>query len=185
MRRKTLWEAVGGGPANFPNYDARTGLGYGTQSGYHSPRQYQGTFPYREPISPYEEEANDMEMDPEEESEVSKKLSAYIPSDPLATKKSDPFYFFGSATRLESVVRNNTRGGMVPIPDLYKGRDSGMMGSNPWQVTKSILRTKSTPRGTQFSSVILDPSEDQEDAPELTRLRKIISNIFRENERNV
>jgi hypothetical protein len=179
-----LWEAIGGGPANFPNYDARTGLGYGTQSGFHAARQYQGSFPYREPLSDNEEEANDMEIDHDEESLVSKKLSTYIPTDGLATKKSDPFYYFGSATRLESIARNSTRGSMVPKPTLYKGRDSGMMGSNPWQNTKEILRTKSTPRGTQFSSVILNPSEEQEEAPEISRLRKIISMIFHENETN-
>jgi hypothetical protein len=182
MRPKSLWEAIGGGPANFPNYDARTGLGYGTQSGLHAHRQYQGTYPYREPLSPNEEEANAEEHDPELDSKVSKKLSAYVPSDPLATKKSDPFYYFGAATRLESLVRNPTRGSMVPMPGLYKGRDSGVAASNPWQVTKNVLNSKSTPHGTQFASILPEPSEDQEEAPEIFRLRSLIRAIFDENE---
>jgi len=184
MLRKTLWEAIGGGPANFPNYDARTGLGYGTQSGFHAHRQSQSTYPYREPLSDNEEAANDEENDAELDAKVSKKLSAYVPSDPLATKKTDPFYYFGAATRIESIVRNPTKGSMVPKPDLYKGRESGMGGSggNPWQVTKNILRTSSTPHGTQFASILLDPSEDQEEAPEISKLRSLIRVIFDENE---
>jgi len=182
MLRKTLWEAIGGGPANFPNYDTRTGLGYGTQSGFHAQRQYQGTYPYREPLSDNEEEANEEERDAEFDSKVSKKLSSYVPSDPLATKKSDPFYYFGAATRIESFVRNQTKGSMVPIPDLYKGRGSGMMATNTWQVTKPILNSKSSPHGTQFASIILDPSEEQEEDQTIQRLRKIIRTIFDENE---
>lgn len=182
MRPKSLWEAIGGGPANFPNYDARTGLGYGTQSGFHAHRQYQGTYPYREPLSDNEEAANDAEHDPELDAKVSKKVSAYVPSDPLATKKSDPFYYFGAATRFESLVRNPTRGSMVPKPDLYKGRDSGLVGSNTWQVTKPVLNTSSTPHGTQFASILPDPSDDQEEAPELMKLRGLIRAIFDENE---
>lgn len=183
MANKRLWEAIGGGPANFPNYDARTGLGYGTQSGFHAPRQYQGSYPYKEPPSENEIEIGDEERDAEFDSKVSKKISSYVPSDSLATNKSDPFYFVGSATRLEAIARNSTRGSMVPKPDLYKGRDSGMMGSNPSQITKSILRTKSTPHGTQFAPIFLEPSEDQEKAPELQSLRDLIRVIFDANKR--
>jgi len=183
MPRKSLWEAIGGGPANFPNYDARTGLGYGTQSGFHAQRQYQGSYPYKEPPSDDELEVDEEERDEELDSKVSRKISSYVPSDGLATKKNDPFYFFGAATRFESVVRNNTRGSMVPKPDLYAGRDSGMVGSNQWQYTKEILRTKGNPHGTQFAPIFLDPSEDQEDAPELQTVRELIRAISDENKR--
>lgn len=182
MPRK-LWEAIGGGPANYPNYDARTGLGYGTQSGFHAQRQYQGSFPYKEPPSDDELEVDEEERDEEFDSKVSRKLSTYIPSDDLATKKVNPFYFAGAATKLESIARNSTRGSMVPKPNLYKGRDSGVVGSNPWQVTKDILRTKSTPHGTQFAPIFLDPSEDQEEAPEVSRLRELVRAIFDSNKR--
>jgi hypothetical protein len=182
MHHKTLWEAIGGGPANFPNYDARTSLGYGTQSGYHAHREYQSTYPYREPLSDYEEDANDEDYDEEFGAEINKKLSSYTPSDGLATKKSDPFYYFGAATRLESIARNQTRGSMVPKPTLYKKRDGVIAGSNQWQVTKDILRTNATPHGTQFSSIILEPSDDQKKAPELVKLRQTIRAIFDEIE---
>jgi hypothetical protein len=182
MHHKSLWEAIGGGPANNPNYDSRTGLGYGTQSGFHSHRQSQTSYPYREPVSDNEEDANEEDYDYEFGSEINKKLSTYKPSDALATKKSDPFYYFGAATRVESIVRNQTRGSMVPKPDLYKNRDSGLVGSNTWQTTKSILRTNSTPRGTQFASIILEPSDDQKEAPELFKLRQTIKAIFDEIE---
>ena len=78
MRPKSLWEAIGGGPANFPNYDARTGLGYGTQSGFHAHRQYQGTYPYREPLSDNEEAANDEEHDANLDSKVSKSVFSAV-----------------------------------------------------------------------------------------------------------
>lgn len=183
MTRKNLWEAIGGGPANFPNYDARTGLGYGTQSGFHAHRQYQGTFPYVTPPSDDELEVDEEERDDEFDSKVSKKLSVYIPTDDLATKKNDPFYFFGAATRFESIGRNPTHTSMVPIPDLYKGRESGMVGSNNWQVTKPILRTKATPHGTAKSPILSEPSEDQMADPELSKLRELIKVIFNSNVR--
>lgn len=180
-RKKSLWEAIGGGPANFPNYDARTGLGYGTQSGYHDHRQYQGTYPYREPLSDNEEDANDEERDEDFDHKVIKKLSSYVASDPYAIKKSDPFYFFGAATRFESVERGITGKSISPIPNLYAGRESGMSSSNNWQYTKDILRTKATPHGTQRSSILLDPSEDQQEAPELVHLKNLIRSIFLDN----
>jgi len=183
MLRKKLWEAIGGGPANVPNYDTRTGLGYGTQSGFHAQRQYQGSYPYKEPPSDDELEVDEEERDEEFDSKVSKKISSYVPTDGLATKKNDPFYFAGSATRFESIARNNTKGSISPIPDLYKGRDSGLMGSNTWQYAKEVLRTKATPHGTEFAPIFLEPSDDQEEAPEIQKLRELIRTIFDSNKR--
>jgi hypothetical protein len=178
MKTKRIKEAIGGGPANFPNYDARTGLGYGTQSGYHDQRQYQGSYPYKEPPSELEQLANDEEYDEEFDHKVSKKISAYAPTDGLATKKNDPFYFFGAATRFESIARNQTKGSISPIPDLYANRDSGMIGSNTWQNTKNVLRTRSTPYGTEKSSILLDPSDEQAEDPTISHLRELIRAIF-------
>lgn len=184
MRRLSLLEAIGGGPANYPNYDSRTGLGYATKSGFHSQRQSQVTYPYKEPISDNELEVDEEERDLEFDSKVSKKLSVYIPTDDLAAKKSDKFYFVGSATPLsaaESVARNPQKTSMVPIPDLYKNRDSGLMGTNDWQVTKQVLNTLSTPHGTSKASILLPPSEEQEEDPELSKLRLLIRTIFNNN----
>jgi len=178
MRKKKIQEAIGGGPANFPNYDARTGLGYGTQSGFHDQRQYQDSYPYKEEPSEIEKEIDDEEIDDELDHKVSKKISAYVPTDNLAVKKTDPFYFFGAATRFESVARNQTRASMVPFPDLYDNRESGMMATNQWQNTKNVLRTRGTPHGTQRSSILLDPSEDQNEDPTLIKLRELIRTIF-------
>lgn len=132
-------------------------------------------------MSDDELEVDEEDRDEEMDSKVSKKVSAYIPSDGLATKKSDPFYFFGAATRFESVARNSTKGSISPIPNLYKGRDSGLVGSNKWLYAKEILRTKATPHGTQFAPVFLEPSDDQEEAPELIKLRELVRAIFDSN----
>ena len=183
MYRKSLLEAIGG-VANSPNYDARTGLGYATQSGFHNSRQSQSTYPYKEPLSDNELEVDEEDRDGEFDAKVSRKHSSYVPSDNLAFKKTDPFYFVGAATPLsaaESVARNPQKTSMVPIPDLYKNRDSGLMGTNTWQVTKPILNTRSTPYGTSRASILLPPSEEQQEDESISMLRSLIRTIFDSN----
>lgn len=183
LMRLSLWEAISS-PANFPNYDTRTGLGYGTQSGYHAQRSYQGSFPYRDP----DKYADDVEEEEEEDVDASltararnKVGSPISPSDPYASRSTDPFYFVGAATPLnafmESIVQNRSAGSIVAKPGLYKRKNAvvggGYVGS-PVSRAKDINNIKSTPHGYSKASL---PATDFFEEPEdetLQNLRSVI-----------
>lgn len=180
LMRLSLWEAISS-PANFPNYDTRTGLGYGTQSGYHAQRSYQGSFPYRD-HDPY---ADDVEEEDEVDSDLTTKArnktaSSITPSDPYAARSTDPFYFVGAATPLsafmEAVVQNSSKGSIVAKPGMYKRKIAvvgGYVGS-PVSPVKDINNHKSTPHGYSKASLpiedYIEPIEDKT----LQNLRSVI-----------
>jgi len=179
----SLWEAISS-PANFPNYDTRTGLGYGTQSGYHAQRSYQGSFPYKDPDKYADdvEEEEDEEIDTNLTAKARHKVGSPItPSDPYASRSTDPFYFVGSATPLnafmESVVQNSSKGSIVAKPGIYKRKNAvvggGYVGS-PVSPVKDINNHKSTPHGYSKASLpVEDFIEPQEDET-LQKLRSVI-----------
>jgi hypothetical protein len=180
-RKKSLWEAISS-PANFPNYDARTGLGYGTQSGFHASREYPGTFPYLEPSEDLDD-VEDVEFEREDAEEFRNKLGGAPYKEPYSSRKTDPFYYYGSATPSgmfgEAVGPNRTRGSISPLPGLYKGKEAvsggGYVGASvrPFQV---IIHNRSTPHGWNKSiHPIEEPVSDEEDDTEpIDILRKVI-----------
>jgi len=183
-RKISLWEAIGGGPANFPNYDARTGLGYGAPTGFHASRQSQGTYPYREPAEGDEEEdAEEEEFEVEDAAEFRNKLGGAPYKDPYASRKTDPFYYYGAATPTgmfgEAVAMNRSKGSISPKPNLYKGKEAvsggGYVGASirPFQV---IIHNRSTPHGWNKSIHPLEEPEEGEDDETLLKLRKLIRN---------
>lgn len=178
-------------PANFPNYDARTGLGYGTQSGLHNPRQYPGTYPYIQP-DPYsvdnaeDEDNEDSEMeDPDANARFHKKLSTHMQRvDPYAVKGTNPFYFVGSATMLarESIGPNRTRGSIVAKKGLYRGLDGAMSsGVSQSIVTKPIVHHGAIPQGTEHAPKPLDPSDEEIEDPAISKVRELVRAIFASN----
>ena len=190
-----LWEAISS-PANFPNYDARTGLGYGTQSGFHASREYQGTYPYIEPDD-VDEDTEEV-VDDEMSTRIHNKVGHRNVNDPFATRKSDPFYFAGSATSFNmgeayggpnrsktSIVPSITQGKIYPHIQAVLG--SGGQAIN--RVYKPIQGTKSTAQGYSKAPVPIDPSEDQlrdeatEHIRELTRLIVMNNSVKEANRR--
>lgn len=190
-----LWEAISS-PANFPNYDSRTGLGYGTQTGFHSQRQYQSSYPYID--EPEDLDDGEEVIDDQMAVKVQNKVGSRRVNDPLATKKSDPFYFVGAATPLNigeaygGASRSKTsivprfQGGKL-YPQIQAVMGSG--GTTLNRVYKPIMGTKSTPHGFSKSSIPIDPSEDQlrdeatEHIRELTRLIVQYNNVKESNRR--
>jgi len=180
-RNRKIREALGGSPANFPNYDTRTGLGYGAPTGFHKSRQSAGTFPYREPVDDDEEIEDDEEFEVEDAAEFRNKLGGAPYKDPYASRKTDPFYYYGSATPTgmfgEAVAMNRSKGSISPKPNLYKGKEAvsggGYVGASirPFQV---IIHNRSTPHGWSKSTYPLDNNEEEEEDETLQKLRELI-----------
>lgn len=171
-----LWEAISS-PANFPNYDARTGLGYGAKTGFHAQRSYQSSFPYRD-SDPAEEEVDGDEEDDEEliwdpEVEVANrefhnKIGVTPYRDPYSTRKTDPYYYYGSATPTgmfgEAVAKNRSKGSISPIVGLYKNKEAvsgdGYVGGSirPFQV---IIHGFGSKKGWSTAPKEIDPVEPE------------------------
>jgi len=187
LSKAVFGEALGS-PANFPNYDARTGLGYGTVSHLHDPRQYPGTFPYIQP-DPYAKEDDDEDEEDSKEDSMNDKFHNKIGThmqrvDPYAVKGTNPFYFVGSATMLarESIGRNRTRGSIVAKKGLYHGLDGSMSsGVSQLIVTKPIVHHGATTQGTGHAPKPLDPSEEELEDPAISKVRQLVRAIFNSN----
>lgn len=135
-------------PSGITGYplDARSGLGYGvTNSSFNEPRSF---IQYSQPPVEDEEAENDFNDDTIEK--VLTKLLNYSPGDPLAWKKTDPFYYAGAATKMSEL---STAKGMVPFPKMYAGRTgSGFGGSGeslPNPGPTNTFRSNSRPTGTK------------------------------------
>lgn len=180
-RNKKIREAAGGSPANFPNYDARTGLGYGAPTGFHKSRQSAGTYPYREPAED-DEEIDEEEFEVEDAVEFRNKLGGVAYKDPYSSRKTDPFYYYGSATPTgmfgEAIAMNRSKGSISPMPGLYKGKEAvsggGYVGASirPFQV---VMHNRSTPHGWNKSIHQIEVEDDEESESEtLDKLRELI-----------
>lgn len=156
---KTLWEALSS-PANFPNYDANTGAGYGIlRPKNHFPRQSASTYPYKSPVDDDELDAVEEETveDPKDQAKFRNKVGSVGPSDTLSTRSVDNQYFVGAATPFdmfgEAVGRNSSKGSISAIPNAYAGKEAVVGGSNSWNsVQKPIQHTRGTKKG--YSSAL-------------------------------
>jgi hypothetical protein len=159
-KKNSLWEAISS-PANFPNYDAKTGDGYGTlKQTYHKNRQYQSSFPYKEPVeSEFEQEGSEQEDFEIDAAKFKNKLGIVTPVDSYATRSTDNYYYVGAATRFdlaklgESIGNRRSQSSMTPMPDLYKNKQAVIGGAHSWNsYQKTIQHTKGQKKG--FSSSI-------------------------------
>ena len=121
MSRRKLSEA------NNPNYDARTGLGYGTDGRRDLPRMSQGSWPYIEIVRDDvdTEDSLDSEQDLQTQVAIGNKAGqGHIRWDSYADRAADNRRFVGTDFRMHE---QTTGRGMSPIPDLYKNKQ-GVLG---------------------------------------------------------
>jgi hypothetical protein len=186
-KKISLWEAISS-PANFPNYDSRTGLGYGTQTGFHSPRQSSVSYPYIEEDD-FQEEENEQENEESVDDEnidtsihkFFNKIGPSIPYDPYAQRKTDRSYYYGSNTPTgmfaEAIAMNRSKGSISPKPDLYKKKQAvsgdGYVGASirPFQ---TIIHNQSTTHGWSKSSYDAFDYFENEDDETIENIRKIV-----------
>lgn len=196
-----LWEAISS-PANFPNYDSRTGLGYAAKTGFHSQRSYQSSFPYKqsdpekEEVEGDEEDDEELIWDPEVETANRKfhnKIGVTPYRDPYSTNKTDPYYYYGSATPTgmfgESVGKNRTKGSMSPIVNLYKNKQAvsgdGYVGGSirPFQ---TVIHSFGSKKGWSTAPNEFYPVENntEDDDGILEKIKELVkiyrdSNLFK------
>jgi len=142
-------------------HDDRLGLGYGQHTdNFHKIRNANATFPYVDASSP----SDDPEFDPEEiDRFVSKINGLYYPSDSLAHKGTNPFYFAAGNTKLGEATLSNS---ISPMPHIYKKKNKSSMGTlkstsshgGPTHGFRSISRPTGTKKG--FSSAPHPHEED-------------------------
>ena len=121
MSRRKLSEA------NNPNYDARTGLGYGTDGRRDLPRMSQGSWPYIEIVRDDvdTEDSLDSEQDLQTQVAIGNKAGqGHIRWDSYADRAADNRRSVGTDFRMHE---QTTGRGMSPIPDLYKNKQ-GVLG---------------------------------------------------------
>jgi len=109
------------------NYDDRKGLGYGRlEPEFHVPKMQHDEFPYVTPDQ--HEEIEDQIDDDDLDAFVKKTNLGYHVTDYMSDRKNNPFYFAAGNTKIGEGI-NIAKNSMVPIPDLYKGREVALGGS--------------------------------------------------------
>ncbi len=181
----TLWEALSS-PANFPNYDANTGAGYGIlRPKNHFPRQSTSTYPYKHPVE--DDEVENEEVDePIDQAKFRNKIGSVGPSDTLSARSVDNQYYVGAATPFdmfgEAIGRNSSKGSIVAIPNMYKGKQAVVGGSNSWNADqKPIQHTRGTKKGISSalqSLVDVPPAWEEDffiDNDPVSKIRQIVN----------
>lgn len=179
------------------NYDDKKGLGYGVlEPRFHKPLHQNDNYPYSDPDT-HEDIEDQIDVD-DLDSFVAKTNLGYHITDFMSNKKNNPFYFVAGNTKLgESFAKNS----MVPIPDLYKGRQVALGGSTSAHVhigssypsrgandisygTKHGYSKASPPSGMSHDSIpayTIDDILNKEDDT-ITKLRMLIRDIHAEQE---
>jgi hypothetical protein len=147
-------------------HDDRLGLGYGQhRNNFHKTRNANATFPYVDTDA--NRPGDDLKFDPEEiDRFVSKINGLYYPSDSLAHKGTNPFYFAAGNTKLGEVTLSNS---ISPMPHIYKKRNKSSMGTMKSASSHGGpthgFRSNSRPTGTKkgFSSAPHPHMEDTVD----------------------
>ena len=184
MARRRILEA------NNPNYDARTGLGYGTDGRRDMPRISQQAWPYvQEP---------ECDVDDEEEIESEDDLETYVAIgnktgqghirwDSYADRAADNRRFVGTDFRM---YEQTTGRGISPIPDLYKNKQGILgVGADGAAIRPAPARISLSGSKAGYSSALplrdagsMAPAYTLEEIPTqdeltMTRLRRLIRAI--------
>ena len=184
MARRKILEA------NNPNYDARTGLGYGTDGRRDMPRISQQAWPYvQEP---------ECDVDDEEEIESEDDLETYVAIgnktgqghirwDSYADRAADNRRFVGADFRM---YEQTTGRGISPIPDLYKNKQGILgVGADGPAIRPAPARISLSGSKAGYSSALplrdagsMAPAYTLEEIPTqdeltMTRLRRLIRAI--------
>ena len=119
--------------ANNPNYDARTGLGYGTDGRRDTPRTSQSTFPYIEPVKYDVDEEESLEDEDDIETQVAignKSGQGHIRWDSYADRAADNRRLVGADFWVHEQITGRS---ITPIPGLYKNKQGilGVGGDGP------------------------------------------------------
>ena len=184
MSRRRLSEA------NNPNYDARTGLGYGTDGSRDLPRMSQGSWPYIEIVKDDvdDEEEIDGERDLQTQVAIGNKAGqGHIRWDSYADRAADNRRFVGA----DFWMHEQTTGRSIsPMPNLYRGKQGILgVGADGPSIRPAPARVSLAGSKAGYSSALplrdagsMEPAYTLEDVPDpddltMTRLRRLIKAI--------
>lgn len=184
MARRTIREA------NNPNYDARTGLGYGADGRRDLPRVSHQAWPYvQEPEYDVDDEDEiDCEDDLQTQVAIGNKAGqGHIRWDSYADRAADNRRFVGADFRM---YEQTTGRGMSPIPNLYKNKQGVLgVGADGPAIRPAPARISLSGSKAGYSSSLplrdagsMEPAYTLEDIPTpdeltMTRLRRLIRAI--------
>jgi hypothetical protein len=178
--------------ANNPNYDSRTGLGYGTDGGRFAPWKNATTFPYAKP--PLNDIDDEEEYDDEDDVELqnaiaNKSGSGHYPWDQWL-RGVDRFSFAGAATNIGKMQEQTTGRSLSPIPNLYKNKEGVLgVGADGPSIRPAPARVSLAGSKAGYSSALplrdlggSEPAYTLEEIPAgddltMTRLRRLIRAI--------
>ncbi len=183
-------EPVSIGRRSGLSFDTRTDLGYGrTSNNFQQPRAKASSYPYIEE----DEYADDVDLDLEIsvlQRLVNKTSSPYKSDDSLIGRSRDNGAFVSGNTPIMHMGEMAVAKGMVPFPDMYKGRIQVGGGVNsPMAYTPGTPIRTGTERGWSYApeniggddgtEVTYDEYISGEDL-NIIRLRKNIQRILRQ-----
>jgi len=176
--------------ANNPNYDARTGLGYGTDGRRDLPRSSQSTWPYIEDPTCDVDDEDEIESEEDLLTQVAlgnKAGQGHIRWDSYADRAADNRRFVGA----DFWVHEQTTGrGMSPMPNLYKNKQGVLgVGADGPSIRPAPARISLAGSKAGYSSALplrdagsMEPAYTLEELPDpddltMTRLRRLIRAI--------
>ena len=176
--------------ANNPNYDARTGLGYGTDGRRDLPRMGQSSWPYIEKVSCDVDDEDELEDEDDLLQQVAignKMGQGHIRWDSYADRAADNRRFVGA----DFWMHEQTTGrGISPIPDLYKNKQGILgVGADGPSIRPAPARISLAGSKAGYSSAFplrdagsMEPAYTLEEIPSpdemtMTRLRRLIRAI--------
>lgn len=177
--------------ANNPNYDARTGLGYGTDGRRDMPRMSQSSWPYIEIVKDDVDDEDELGSEEEVRTQVAignKSGQGHIRWDSYADRAADNRRFVGPDSF--AMYEQATGRGMSPIPDLYKNKQGVLgVGADGPAIRPAPARISLAGSKAGYSSAFplrdagsMEPAWTLEDIPTpddmtMTRLRRLIKAI--------
>ena len=178
--------------ANNPNYDSRTGLGYGTDGGRFVPWKNATTFPYAEPPlnDVDDEEEYDNKNDVETQIAIANKSGSGHTPWGQWLRGVDRFSFAGAATNIGQMGEQITGRSLSPIPNLYKNKEAALgAGADGPSIRPTPARVSFAGSKAGYSSALPlhdlggdEPAYTLEEIPArddltMTRLRRLIRAI--------
>lgn len=176
--------------ANNPNYDARTGLGYGTDGRRDLPRMSQGSWPYIDIVNDSVDDEDSLDSEEDVETQVAignKSGQGHVRWDSYADRAADNRRFVSADFRMSEQTTGRS---LSPMPNLYKDKQGVLgVGADGPSIRPAPARISLAGSKAGYSSALplrdagsAAPAYNIEDIPDkdsltMTRLRRLIQAI--------
>jgi len=176
--------------ANNPNYDARTGLGYGTDGRRDFPRMSQGSWPYIDIVNDSIDDEDTLDSEEDVETQVAignKSGQGHVRWDSYADRAADNRKAVSADFRMSEQTTGRS---LSPMPALYKDKQGVMgVGADGPSIRPAPARISLAGSKAGYASALplrdagsASPAYNLEDIPDkdnltMIRLRRLIQAI--------